>query len=83
MNRNAVFFGVFIATGIVTVSYGQTNNEKIDKLIRAYADEGKFNGSVLVAEKGDVINKKGFGLAEMEWSIPNQPDTKHRCHRKL
>jgi CubicO group peptidase (beta-lactamase class C family) len=25
-----------------------------------------------------VIYKKGFGLADMEWNIPNQVDTKHR-----
>lgn len=37
-----------------------------------------FNGSVLVAEGGSVIHKKGYGLANMEWDIPNAPDTKFR-----
>jgi CubicO group peptidase (beta-lactamase class C family) len=74
----AVLLAVFIVTGIAQVSYGQAKADKLDKLIGAYADYGKFNGSVLVAEKGDVIYKKGFGLADMEWNIPNQPDTKHR-----
>ena len=73
-----VFLGVFIVAGIINVSYGQAKVHKLDKLIRAYAEFGKFNGSVLVAEKGEVIYKKGFGLADMEWNIPNQPDTKHR-----
>ncbi|MGK0388068.1 MAG: CubicO group peptidase (beta-lactamase class C family), partial [Maribacter sp.] len=62
----------------VTLGSGQTNVDKIDKLISTYADYGQFNGSVLVAEKGKVIYKKGFGLANMEWNIPNQVDTKHR-----
>ena len=75
---NAVFLGVFIVAGILNVSYGQTKVDKIDKLITAYANNGTFNGSVLIAEKGKVIYKKGFGLADMEWNIPNQPDTKHR-----
>lgn len=73
-----VFLGVFIVTGIINVSCGQAKVDKLDKLIRAYAEYGKFNGSVLVAEKGKVIYKKGLGLADMEWNIPNQPDTKHR-----
>lgn len=73
-----VFLGVFIVTGIFNVSYGQTKIDKLDKLISAYTEYGKFNGSVLVAEKGNVIYKKGFGFADMEWNIPNQPDTKHR-----
>jgi len=73
-----VFLLVFIVAGIFNVSYGQAKVDKLDKLIRAYAEYGKFNGSVLVAEKGKVIYKKGFGLANMEWNIRNQPDTKHR-----
>ena len=73
-----VFLGVFIVTSILNVSYGQAKVDKLDKLVRAYAEYGKFNGSVLVAEKGNVIYKNGFGLADMEWNIPNQPDTKHR-----
>jgi CubicO group peptidase (beta-lactamase class C family) len=80
-NRTAiktVFLGFFIVTGIFNKSFGQAKVDKVDKLISAYAEYGKFNGSVLVAEKGKVIYKKGFGLADMEWNIPNQPDTKHR-----
>ena len=73
-----VFIGVLIVTSILNPSYGQGKADKLDKLITAYAEYGKFNGSVLVAEKGNVIYKKGFGLANMEWNIPNQPDTKHR-----
>jgi CubicO group peptidase (beta-lactamase class C family) len=73
-----VFYGVLMLISIVNVSCGQTKIDKIDKLISAYAEYGQFNGSVLVAEKGKMIYKKGFGLADMEWNIPNQPDTKHR-----
>ena len=72
-----VFLGALMAAGIANV-FGQTKVDKLDKLISTYAEYGKFNGSVLVAEKGKVIYKKGFGLADMEWNIPNQPDTKHR-----
>jgi CubicO group peptidase (beta-lactamase class C family) len=43
-----------------------------------YAEYGQFSGSVLVADKGEIIYKKGFGLANVEWGIPNQPDTKFR-----
>ena len=51
---------------------------QIEKLISTYADYGKFNGTVLVAEEGKVVYKKAFGMANMEWDIPNAPDTKHR-----
>ncbi len=63
---------------LFTNVYGQGKTEKIDNLLSTYAAYEQFNGTVLVAEKGKVIYKKGFGLANMEWDIPNQPDTKHR-----
>ncbi len=51
---------------------------EIDAYIQGYCDLNQFNGSVLVAEKGEVILKKGYGMADFEWGIPNAPDTKHR-----
>lgn len=56
----------------------KTKANRINELVSTYADYGKFNGAVLVASKGEVIFKKGFGFANMEWDIPNQPDTKFR-----
>lgn len=84
MNKPIGFsFTIVVVAGLVlltsfNVAQAQTKADKIDKLVSTYAEYGKFNGSVLVADKGNVIYKKGFGLADMEWNIPNQPDTKHR-----
>jgi CubicO group peptidase (beta-lactamase class C family) len=55
-----------------------TTAEKIDALLTAYNKQRFFNGSALVAENGKVILRKGYGLANMEWQIPNTPDTKFR-----
>jgi CubicO group peptidase (beta-lactamase class C family) len=33
---------------------------------------------VLVAEKGVPLLRKGYGQANMEWHIPNTPDTRFR-----
>ena len=57
---------------------GSDKAKKIDELIGLYSQYGSFNGTVLVAEHGQVIFKKGYGWANMEWQIPNQPDTKFR-----
>jgi CubicO group peptidase (beta-lactamase class C family) len=59
-------------------SFAQQTAKQIDDLMKQYYDYGQFNGSILVAEKGKVVYAKGLGLANMEWSIPNQPDTKFR-----
>ena len=77
--KTAKIFTLFIiAFMTATNSYAQQNARKIDELLKRYYDYGQFNGSILVAENGKVIYKKGFGMANMEWSIPNQPDTKFR-----
>ncbi|WP_158851098.1 serine hydrolase [Algibacter sp. L1A34] len=60
------------------VTLAQTKSEKIDQLVSKYSEYGKFNGSVLVANQGEVIFKKGYGMANMEWDMPNAPNTKHR-----
>ena len=66
---------LFFLSSLVTA---QDKAGKIDGLMKLYSDYGQFNGTVLVAENGKIIYKKGFGLADMEWNIPNKPDTKFR-----
>jgi CubicO group peptidase (beta-lactamase class C family) len=54
------------------------SSDRIDALLGRYQELGLFNGSALVADQGQVVLKKGYGLANMEWAIPNTPDTKFR-----
>ena len=61
-----------------TMAFGQTKAEQIDELLKEYLAYSKFNGSALVAKDGKVIFKKGYGMANMEWDIPNNTNTKHR-----
>lgn len=58
--------------------FAQSKAEKIDALIQKYVGYEQFNGSVLVAETGQVILKKGYGFANFEWDISNDPTTKFR-----
>ncbi len=59
-------------------AFAQDKAKQIDQLLTKYKEYGQFNGSALIAENGKVILKKGYGLANMEWDIPNQPNTKFR-----
>lgn len=56
----------------------QDKAAKIDELMKVYNSYRQFNGAVLVAENGKVIFKKGYGMANMEWNIPVETDTKFR-----
>ena len=73
-----IIFGILTVLISTTLCFGQTKTEQLDELLNQYLDYGKFNGSVLVADQGKVMYKKGFGMANMEWDIPNKPNTKHR-----
>ena len=73
--KNGLLILLLVVSGM---SFAQTKVEQIEELLNTYQEYGKFNGSVLVSDQGKVIYKKGFGMANMEWDIPNQPNTKHR-----
>ena len=50
--------------------------------LAAYLDElerdGELTGSVLVARRGTVLAKRGFGLADEETQAPDRPETQFR-----
>ena len=56
----------------------QNKAKQIDEVMTLANKYRLFNGSVLVAEDGKVVYKKGLGLANMEWNIPNATQTKFR-----
>ena len=56
----------------------QDHAAKIQEVLALAHKYRQFNGSALVAENGTVVYKGAFGLANMEWNIPNTPDTKFR-----
>ena len=50
----------------------------IGLLCQATAETGLFSGAVLVAERGQVIYRGAFGMANREWDVANTTDTKFR-----
>ena len=56
----------------------QDHAAKIKEVLELAHKYRQFNGAALVAENGKVVFKGGFGMANMEWNIPNTPDTKFR-----
>ena len=46
--------------------------------VQSYAADHRFMGTALVARDGQVLFSKGYGSANLEWDIPNSPNTKFR-----
>ena len=79
MKKPIKLIALFVAFQFSSFStFAQNKAQQIEQLLSKYNEYGQFNGSALVAENGKVIFKKGFGSANMEWNILNQPDTKFR-----
>lgn len=64
---------LFLARSVDSKS---TAASRINQMMEARHAAGDFNGTVLVARQGKVIYGRGFGLANREWNIPNDLQTK-------
>ena len=62
----------------VSICLAQDNLPRMEQVIRSYADNKQFMGSVLVARNAAVLLNKGYGFADLEWEVPNSPTTKFR-----
>lgn len=51
---------------------------RMDQIVQSYASTHNFMGSVLVARGSQVVFSKGYGSADLEWKVPNAPNTKFR-----
>jgi CubicO group peptidase (beta-lactamase class C family) len=49
---------------------------QIDDIARSHSAAGDFNGTVLVAREGRILYEGAFGLANREWGVPNDLQTK-------
>lgn len=55
--------------------FAQNKTAKIDSLIRGLYAANQFTGVVLVAEKGAILYRQGFGKADYTANTPNTPNT--------
>ena len=71
----------FIFTHLLIIIFSfnisaQDKPAKIDSLLNKYYAQGELNGAVLVSQKGKVIYKNAFGVANSNWDIKNTVDSK-------
>jgi CubicO group peptidase (beta-lactamase class C family) len=77
--KNLKFCFVILISFAASPSYSQSLSpkqlaEEFDKLLSEQFKPGETGGVALVAQKGQVIYKKGFGMASLELNVPMQSD---------
>ena len=51
---------------------------KVEQYMQAQVATNSFSGSILLARQGQPLVSKGYGFANIEWQVPNTPQTKFR-----
>ena len=78
LRPNRLWLCIAIVFVFQQLCVAQDHAAKIQEVLALAHKYRQFNGSALVAENGKVVYKGAFGQANMEWNIPNTPDTKFR-----
>jgi len=65
-----------VFAGFAQEASAQAPAQAFQKVMQPYVDAKMFMGSVLVASKGKTIFNNAYGMADLEWSIPNSPTTR-------
>jgi len=68
-------FLIIFTVCFINYANAQSIPQKIDELIQAYVKVNKFNGTVLVAQKGNVLFEKGYGYRDAGKRLPNDGNT--------
>src|SRR4030095_2451870 len=78
MNRlKHIIFASTLVLSLASIGFAQSDKSaKIDKFITPFADAKQFSGVVTASENGKVIYEKAFGLANADYKIPNELNTR-------
>lgn len=79
LNEIIILFGILSFMIILSaVCIAQNLEEKVDEYINSYLKMERFSGSILIAQKGEILLSKGYGMANYEHNVPNTSKTKFR-----
>lgn len=72
------FILVSFLVGCIQLTFAQLNNEevaKIDELFTTWQQPNHPGGSIGIMKNGRVVYSKAYGLASLEYQIPNETNT--------
>lgn len=70
--------GVLAPAFARSASAGGQDTGRMEQVVQSHVKSGAFMGTVLVARDGAVVFDKAYGMANVEWDVPNTPATKFR-----
>lgn len=76
MRRGAISIALLLV--LAASANAQDLTPKFDEYMNALSNPKRFIGSVLVARDGKIVFRKGYGMANVELDVPNEPETRFR-----
>lgn len=74
----AVCLFVFQSASAQRLPSNQQIKAKVDQYMKAAVEHERFMGTILIAKAGKPIVSKGYGMANIEFDAPNNPNTVFR-----
>ena len=77
MSKRRITLAFLSLSLLSEICLAQTDKaKKLDEFVAPFATANQFSGVVLASENGKVIYEKAFGLANADFKIPNQLNTR-------
>lgn len=74
--KNTLFFvGILVTCAACNQETQQDHRQEIDALVSSMVKSGGPGCTVAVAKAGNILFSKGYGLATVEYDVPNTPNT--------
>jgi CubicO group peptidase (beta-lactamase class C family) len=78
MKRRFASLAALVLCAATVCAEEKAQRNWINEILSAYAKDNDFMGSVLVSDGDTVLLDQGYGLASLQWKIPDAPDVKFR-----
>jgi CubicO group peptidase (beta-lactamase class C family) len=72
------FRGVLLTIAVAALAHTSSAQvpDRFQQVVQPYVDAQMFMGDVLVAKAGKVVFSKSYGMADLEWKVPNSSTTR-------
>jgi CubicO group peptidase (beta-lactamase class C family) len=73
------YFLLTVSFLCLRITHAQNLGQQLDSVINVYYQQGRFNGSVLVAKKNVVLLEKGYGIKDASKQTMNNANTLYQA----
>lgn len=70
--------GCAAATSAETTTDSAVKSTQLSEFMQQFAASRPFSGSIMVTQRGETLLRTSYGMANVELSVPNTPETRFR-----